>query len=451
MDKFENLLFQSVVESWFFDKEIPPISKNKNKRAVEFIITPECSKDCGICYLQKHRDKLYPDEIVDNEAILTNLRSVLNYWVVNKKKVPLVDLFSGEIWGEQLGYDVLNTMLEFAREFKYTNGISIATNMDFLFTPNGQKWMEYFIDEFNSLGIRINISASIDGAYLDGVYRPQDSKYSIKIDYDQDYYDKIFEFQSKYRFGFHPMVYSKNCKYWCDNFDWYISMIKRYYPDSPNKTPMMLEVRDDNWTDEDLIYFKKFLSHVIDYHYKEVYKENIYAFTEFLTRIRDYRIFINNNVGIYHYDGKLNCTVQNELFIRLGDLAIVPCHRTSYPENVYGWIAFDGEKMVAKAYNFTLMRKVLGMIPKNDIEECKSCVYNRLCMKGCLGSQLETNGDMFKPCESVCKMQKAKIDFLVDKYTELGVYEAMNDFGELQEILKITNQFKKDRKQILGY
>lgn len=72
-------------------------------------------------------------------------------------------------------------------------------------------------------------------------------------------------------------------------------------------------------------------------------------------------------------------------------------------------------------------------------------------MKGCLGSQFETNGNMFKFCESVCKMQKAKIDFLVDKYTELGVYEAMNDFGELQEILKITNQFKNDRKQILGY
>lgn len=100
-------------------------------------------------------------------------------------------------------------------------------------------------------------------------------------------------------------------------------------------------------------------------------------------------------------------------------------------------------KIVAKVHNFTLMRKVLGVIPKNDIKECRGCTYNHLCMKGCLGSQFETNGSMFNPCESVCKMQKAKIDFLVDKYTELGVYEVMNDFGELQEILKITNQFKK--------
>lgn len=449
MSAFENILFGTLVKSWFFDEDVSFVKKKyTNRRAIELFITPECSKLCGICYLQKHKDRLYPSNIVDENIILSNLRSLLNWLILNKKKAPLIDLFSGEIWGEQFGYDFLNTMLEYAKLFKYTNGISIATNMDFLFTPNGEQWMEHFITEFDKLGIRFNISASIDGAYLDDVYRPQDKNYSIKIDYNQEYYDKIFSFQSRHNYGFHPMVYSKNCKYWCDNFDWYISMLKKYYPNHPNKTPMMLEVRDDNWSDDDLEYYKKFLNHVIEYQFNEVYKGNIFAFTEYLTRIRDYKIFINNNIGIYKYQGKLNCTIPQELFIRLGDLAIVPCHRTSYPENIYGYIDFSGEELIATTKNFSLMRKVLGDNPNKDYPKCKDCIYNIFCYKGCLGSQLETNGNMFEPCESVCKMHKTKIDFLVDKYTELGVYDAMNDFGELQEILQLTNKFKADRARL---
>ena len=197
---------------------------------------------------------------------------------------------------------------------------------------------------------------------------------------------------------------------------------------------MMLEVRDNNWSSEDLEYYKVFLNHVVDYYFNQVYHNDLVEFSKFLTRIRGYEAFINNNVGIYVYDGRLNCTIPNELFIRLGDLAIVPCHRTMYPEHIYGHIQFSDKEMFVEAENFELMRKVLRGIPKRDYPKCKNCIYNRLCMKGCLGSQFETNGDLFEPCESVCNMLKTKIDFLVDKYTEIGVYD-----------VNIVEEFKKQR------
>ena len=445
MNLFNDILFKAMIESWFFSSKLPSNYRDKNRRGIEFIITPECSKSCGICYLQKHKDKLYPKSIVNEDIILSNLRSVLNYMVKNSKKAPLIDLFSGEIWGEEFGFNILNTMLEYANKFKYTDGISIATNMDFLFTENGEKWMDFFIEEFDKIGIKFNISASIDGLFLDDCFRPQNKNYNIKIDYNSEYYNKIFSFQSKYNFGFHPMVYSKNCKYWCDNFDWYVGMIERYYPNSIRKTPMMLEVRDNNWSSEDLEYYKVFLNHVVDYYLGQVYHNDLVEFSKFLTRIRGYEAFINNNVGIYVYDGRLNCTIPNELFIRLGDLAIVPCHRTMYPENVYGYIHFSDKEMLVKAENFELMRKILREIPRKDYPKCKECIYNRLCMKGCLGSQLENSGDIFEPCDSVCKMLKAKINFLVDRYTELGVYEVLKQFPETKEYINIVEEFKNKR------
>ena len=54
---------------------------------------------------------------------------------------------------------------------------------------------------------------------------------------------------------------------------------------------------------------------------------------------------------------------------------------------------------------------------------CDSCVYRDYCLKGCFGSQYESTGDPFIPIPSVCKFFKAKYDFLVKKYIDLGIYD----------------------------
>ena len=443
MSKIENILMESVVKSWFFDADDISKAKKMNRYAVEFMITPNCSKSCSYCYIQKHREYLYPDNIINNDIIISNMRSFLNYLKLNKKVVPMIDLFSGEIWGEDFGYQILNTLLEFAKEYKYTEYISMATNMDFLFTENGEKWMDYFIDEFSKLGVRMNISASIDGALLEQTYRPQNKNYEIDISYDSSYYDKIFSFQSRHGFGLHPMVYSKNCKYWCENFDWFMDMSKKYY--GYYKEPMMLEVRDNNWSEEDIEYYKKFLLHTIKFRYEKICNSDNAAFAQYLCRIRSYRKLGNNNIGIYTYNHKLNCTIPKTIFIRLGDMAIIPCHRTAYPDNIYGYMNIDGKNMNITANNFKLMLNVIGTKPNNDYPKCKDCIYKKLCLKGCLGSQYETNKNMFVPCDTVCNMYKAKINLLVDVYTSMGIYDILKEFPETKYIVDIVEEFKNKR------
>lgn len=443
MSLVENILFKNIVQSWLFDDINFSEARKMNKSAVEFIITPDCTKKCSYCYLQKHKEELYPSYIVDNYMIIYNMKKILNYLKINRKVIPMLDLFSGEIWGDQFGYEVLNTLLEFSKDYKFTNYIAIATNMDFLFTENGEKWMRYFISEFSKIGVKMNISASVDGAYLENSFRPQDKKYDIKIDYNNEYYDKIFAFQSEYGFGFHPMVSAKSCKYWCENFDWYVSMINKYYKNYHEL--MLLEVRDDNWEKEDIEYYKKFIKHVINYKFNTLFNGDKYAFAQYLTKIRSYKKIGNNNIGIYSYNNRLNCTVSNTLFIRLGDLAVVPCHRTAYNELIYGYLDINGREMTAKSNNLELMLRILSDIPNNDYEKCKDCAYKQLCMKGCLGSQYETNKKIFQPCESVCEMLKTKIDILVETYDELGIYEILKNFPETNYYYRIIENFKKQK------
>lgn len=445
MKNIKDITFKTLVDGFFSGATNQYNSNNQ----IELIITPDCSKNCGICYLQKHKNELYPKEIVNNDVIINNLKSFLTYLELSNTRISLLSLFSGEIWGDEFGFNVLDTLLDFAKRHQFCYRISIPSNMDFLFVNNGKQKMEYYIKEFAKYGIKIHISASVDGKFLEDKWRPRNGKYDLSLDYDEDYYDTIFKFQSKYRFGLHPMVYSKNCDKWCENFDWFMEMINKFY-DIPYE-PMMLEVRDNNWTKEDICSYIKFLDHVITWKLDNVFNWNIPGFSQYLANIRSYKRFSNSNIALYVHNDKLDCTIQKTLFIRLGDLTIVPCHRSCYPENIYGYITFNGSTYDVEAKNISLMSDIYKSIPNKDYPVCKDCLYNILCPKGCLGSQYENSGNMFEPCNTVCDMYKAKIDFLINKYSELGVFDCLAKFPETKSYVEIINQFKKDRKQILGY
>ena len=45
-------------------------------------------------------------------------------------------------------------------------------------------------------------------------------------------------------------------------------------------------------------------------------------------------------------------------------------------------------------------------------------------MRGCIGSQYEYSGELYYPIPCVCKLFKAKTDYLIKTYSELGVFKA---------------------------
>lgn len=433
-----NMLLKYILDKMFFDAFDATDEKARatNSR-VELFITPTCNLKCSYCYVYKHGEELYPSSINNKDIILKNLKNLLDWFRLNNKTMHMIDLFSGEIWGNSFGYDVLNTILDFYKIFRISKVIVIPSNMTFLFSENGEEKIQYFIDEFNKLGTRLIFSASVDGLYLEDSFRAFKSDRDRElISRNEKYYDKIFSFCSKNNFLFHPMVDSKSCKYWIENFDWYQDMFMKYYHKYMNL--MMLEVRDDNWTDEDIYYHHILLKHVAEFKLYKLFDGDIKKFAYSIAKIDNKSKSEHNNVGVFRQGNRLTCGIQNTICIRLGDMAILPCHRTSYEPNIYGYIKIDGKDMHIESKNVELAVRIYSMNPNFSHPKCDTCSFNQLCSKGCLGSQFETNTDLFQVCDSVCKMEKEKIKFLINLYKDWGVWDILKEEPKAAGLIEIV-------------
>jgi hypothetical protein len=100
--------------------------------------------------------------------------------------------------------------------------ITIPTNFTFLNSDELSKKIEYYVKSFQELGIRLCLSASFDGKYME-VNRPfvKVLDYDINQSREDEYYDKAFKYCKDNNCGLHPMIYSKNIEQWKDNFLWF--------------------------------------------------------------------------------------------------------------------------------------------------------------------------------------------------------------------------------------
>ena len=55
------------------------------------------------------------------------------------------------------------------------------------------------------------------------------------------------------------MVGACNISKWVENYDWWLDQYKKYFPDDEDFQPSMLEVRNDDWTEENIQDYLKFL------------------------------------------------------------------------------------------------------------------------------------------------------------------------------------------------
>jgi hypothetical protein len=104
--------------------------------------------------------------------------------------------------------------------------------------------------------------------------------------------------------GFHPMVYSKSCKYWIENYKWFKEKIKEY--NLPDRDPMMLEVRNDNWTDEDIDYYLEFIDFLIDEKEKEF--DNIRLFSKHIMQYDVGRVYFSP-LDLRIREKRLSCNI----------------------------------------------------------------------------------------------------------------------------------------------
>lgn len=408
----KNLIFSNFLEKHFFNKF------REGNEHIEFFLKSQCPGKCAYCYLKKHGKDLYPYEYQDDELILNNLKLLLDWYKENKFK-NTIELFSGEIITSGFFFKVLDVIYEaFSEEFlSYKpKNIIIPENGDFLEDLELIKKVESYIEKFLDIDIELIFSISIDGKYMD---LNRNSR-------DDEYYKRAIDFCNKYIYAFHPMISAFNIEKWIDNYDWWNN---EEIPNIISDHLMTLEVRDNNWTEEKINEYLKFLNHVIDKEFEKCFSDPE-LFAKRLTGADNYPekgYFIigyaqgSSEEKDYRNHG-LTCSLTNTLHIRVGDLKIVPCHRLGYEQFVTGQLEVKDNKISGYiGENVELLVSILSWTLNNG-PKCNKCDIRHWCLGPCMGSNFENTNNLFTPPESVCNLFKSKIIFLIMKYQDLGLF-----------------------------
>ena len=123
------------------------------------------------------------------------------------------------------------------------------------------------------------------------------------------------------------------------------------------------------------------------------------------------------------------------MYVRLGDLDIVGCHRQSYDGYSLGKFVVENDKIVdIEAKNIEMAIAMLTF-DLGTQPYCESCILKDVCSGGCMGSQLEVNGDSFIPIPIICDLLHHKHYTLINKYINLGIYQYMKPRLSIEAII----------------
>lgn len=393
---------------------------------LELIITSNCNTKCSYCYYKNYGEQLYPKTLCSNpQIILDNCKKVLDWDKANGFQFERIEIFSGEffkfpLWKEILNYIFENTPYE----------VTIPTNTTFIFSEKETEEVEYYLNKY---GKRIYLSVSVDGKYLDNDTRAiRNGK-----QYDDEYYDKLFKFAAKHDLAFHPMIGPKGIDKWVDNYLWYIDNVSKYFNITKREALFkiyLLEVRNPDWTKEELAELDRFIEFLVNYTYS-FYDDPLDYLENFLKR-RGFNFFNSFTSSIGRGIG---CSIQQSFAIRTGDLSLVPCHRTSYDGYRAGKLKFNGKDLDIDLENAELYMAINSCDISKGIK-CIDCPISSLCSHSCLGCNLEVNKDPFIPVDSVCALEYRKAKSLA-KY--------LNNIGVLDIIINIWGEGSQKRKQLL--
>lgn len=414
-----DILYKNYLQDYFFNDFLNP-DPEKIKQ-LEIIVSPKCNLGCKYCYLHKYYNKSFPPSSFDESRTLENLDKLLN-WLHENKYRPNLDIFSGELLAQKIGYQVLDRIYEFEKKLtkeERFRRITIPTNYTFINSDEEIRQVQKLIYKFSDLGIPLILSASFDGKYMDE-NRPyiHDLDITFNHEYSDEYYDKIFKFNKKNGFGFHPMVYSKNIDKWKQNFIWFQDMFNKY--DIEWKRLYLLQVRNVEWTEYEIKCFKEFIDFLLEYSYDKCKKTNE-NFMDF--------IFIDGGFNIlrepFTCSSKgLPCAMQTEFTVKLNDLTHHPCHRLLYDEFKIGEFVDKGNSIEFCTKNASLGLTILGC-DKNMFPHCINCPINSLCIGGCLGAQYEVTGSMFIPIPTVCKVNLTLVKTIIDFFVTHDIYDEL--------------------------
>lgn len=442
--------FKNNVLKWNDIKDFSPLAIRKKR--VELIVKVECTQSCNYCYIHNYGNLLYLNR-ADNKKIKENISKLLNYFLEEEIYQFEWELFSGDLFYDNFFFEIIDLFYNYYLEVEkkcpdfiyYAPSlakINIPCNFSFANDKNKILKIQEIIDKFqNNLKVRIQFSWSTDGFFLTDTRE--------KKELSEDFYKNSFEFCKKNNYRVHPMIAAINIDKWIENYDWWFEKFKTYFGIKEKEiTWSMLEVRNDDWTQEKIDKYLLLLNHIIEKRFEECNNDiktfAIHLFSADVKLLKQYNFPSRRasmdpiNFKFYSFDLENNtsthmqCAVGMATAIDCYTLEIVPCHRLAYQQfrgakfieknnKIIDIIALDG----FNAYlNISLKNPMMGL-------KCNYCDYKNVCMKGCLGAQYEATGDYQVPCETVCNLLKAKYSFLTKKYTEMGLFSYVLNHPEL--------------------
>ena len=406
----ENMFRRTFYKRW--KEEV----KDSGFHQLELIVNRKCDLKCSYCYYARYGDKLFPEGTEDDDKILENLDVVKRWMIKNEFKNVPTGVFSGEIFSQEIGFQVLEKLVN---EFPQIKSMGTTSNMNFVLDDEKVARLEKILVSYGDKPF--HLSASVDGNFMEE-NRSFKDKTSIR---DERFYDKLFKFCKKHNTAFHPMIYSNSVEKWKDNFLWFQENFKKY--DINPFALYLLEVRNKEWTEKQCQEFAKFLNFLVKWTYN-FFKENNLDFIKNFLLLNPFNIILSPFTEV---NRGLACSIQTTLMLRLGDLTTVPCHRTSYK-------IFETSKLSPDTLEFEDKNISMGIAvySTNALPEiCLHCPISMLCKKGCLGSQYEEMGDLFTPIPTVCRLQHYKVISILKAFKEIGI------------LTDIINYVPKEKKQ----
>jgi len=186
--------------------------------------------------------------VLMKKKTISNLKLICE-WMRHNNWNCDIEIFSGELLAQEVGYKVLETLAEYYESVTpdlRASMITIPTNFTFLCSEEATARVEAIRARLKAVDIELGLSASFDGKYME-----QNRPYLHDLDIplggvrDDAYYDRAFQYCFDTCGGFHPMVYSKGIELWPKNFDWFQENFKRF--DIPWDAIYLLQVRNVEW------------------------------------------------------------------------------------------------------------------------------------------------------------------------------------------------------------
>ena len=130
-----NILLNKTYEEYFYNNWK---KENEDSKSLELIFSPYCNLKCKYCYLNHHYNKQFPIETFDAKKSIDNALKICQ-WLVNNHYTPELDIFSGELFAQESGFELLEKILDFYStipEEDRIKNIIIPTNGTFCGTSN---------------------------------------------------------------------------------------------------------------------------------------------------------------------------------------------------------------------------------------------------------------------------------------------------------------------------